>query len=53
MEYMKALSKVNRCTIAILATALLTAIGSEIKIMPYEEAPFRFGLGSIIFLLPY
>ncbi|MEK9200251.1 ATP-binding protein [Ureibacillus sp. 179-F W5.1 NHS] len=51
MEYMKALSKVNRCTIAILATALLTAIGSEIKIMPYEEAPFRFGLGSIIFFI--
>lgn len=51
MKYMKALSKVNGSTIAIIATALLTAIGSEIKIMPYEQAPFRFGLGSIIFFI--
>lgn len=29
--------------------ALLTAIGSEVKIMPFDNAPFRFGLGSIIF----
>lgn len=29
--------------------ALLTAIGSEVKIMPFENEPFRFGLGSIIF----
>ncbi|MFF5996981.1 ATP-binding protein [Lysinibacillus sp. KU-BSD001] len=34
-----------------LLIALLTAIGSEIKIMPFDEAPFRFGLGSIIFFL--
>ena len=29
--------------------ALLTAFFSELKIMPFENAPFRFGLGSIIF----
>ena len=36
---------------AIILIAFLTAISSEIKIMPFEEAPFRFGLGSIIFFL--
>lgn len=35
----------------ILTIALLTAIGSEIKIMPFADTPFRFGLGSIIFFL--
>lgn len=33
----------------MLFVALLTAIGSEVKIMPFENIPFRFGLGSIIF----
>lgn len=41
----------NRIAITIALIAILTAIGSEIKIMPYENAPFRFGLGSIIFFL--
>ena len=35
----------------IIIIALLTAIGSEIKIMPFADTPFRFGLGSIIFFL--
>lgn len=35
----------------ILAIAILIAIASEVKIIPYEGAPFRFGLGTIIFLL--
>ncbi|MGE7945121.1 ATP-binding protein [Lysinibacillus xylanilyticus] len=35
----------------IIITALLTAIGSEIKIMPFSDTTFRFGLGSIIFFL--
>ncbi|MEK4128114.1 ATP-binding protein [Solibacillus sp. FSL W8-0474] len=33
----------------ILLVACLTAIGSEIKFIPFEDGPFRFGLGSIIF----
>src|SRR5690606_39480019 len=33
----------------MLLVGLLTAIGGEIKIIPFEEVPFRFGLGSIIF----
>ncbi|KOS63559.1 ATP-binding protein [Lysinibacillus agricola] len=35
----------------IFIIALLTAIGSEIKIMPFANTTFRFGLGSIIFFL--
>lgn len=33
----------------ILLVAFLTAIGGEIKFIPFEDGPFRFGLGSIIF----
>lgn len=37
---------------AWLLIALLTAITSEIKIVPFEAVPsFRFGLGSIVFFL--
>lgn len=32
-------------------TALFTALGSELKILPFSDEQFRFGLGSIIFLL--
>lgn len=35
----------------IFAIAILTAIASEVKVIPYEGAPFRFGLGTVIFLL--
>lgn len=35
----------------ILIIALLTAIGSEIKIIPFANTTFRFGLGTIIFFL--
>ncbi|WP_427109123.1 ATP-binding protein [Lysinibacillus xylanilyticus] len=35
----------------IFTIALLTAIGSEIKITPFVNTTFRFGLGSIIFFL--
>ena len=35
----------------ILTIAVLTAIGSEIKISPFDNTAFRFGLGSIIFFL--
>jgi signal transduction histidine kinase len=37
--------------LTIIMIAILTAIGGEIKFTPFEEAPFRFGLGSIIFFL--
>ena len=33
----------------IFVVAILTAIGSEVKIMPFEGAPFRFGLGTSYF----
>ena len=35
----------------ILTIAVLTAIGSEIKISPFDDTAFRFGLGSIVFFL--
>ena len=35
----------------ILLIALLTAIASEIKVIPFNGEAFRFGLGSILFLL--
>lgn len=35
----------------IFTIAVLTAIGSEIKISPFDNTTFRFGLGSIIFFL--
>ncbi|MGN4127752.1 ATP-binding protein [Lysinibacillus sphaericus] len=35
----------------VLMIALFTAIGSEIKILPFYDTTFRFGLGSIIFFL--
>ncbi|RUL48273.1 ATP-binding protein [Lysinibacillus antri] len=37
--------------LTIILIALVTTIGSEIKLVPFEDAPFRFGLGTIIFLL--
>ena len=36
---------------AMVLIAMLTAIGGEVKFIPFEEEPFRFGLGSIIFFL--
>lgn len=36
---------------AMLLTALLTTIASEIKVVPFEGEDFRFGLGSMAFLL--
>lgn len=35
----------------IFSIAVLTAIGSEIKISPFDGTAFRFGLGSIVFFL--
>ena len=33
----------------IFIIAVMTAIGSEIKIMPFANTTFRFGLGTIVF----
>lgn len=38
-------------TIALILTALLTALTSEIKVIPFGGEAFRFGLGSIAFFL--
>ena len=35
----------------IFSIAVLTAISSEIKISPFDDTAFRFGLGSIVFFL--
>lgn len=45
------LSHRNYEWIWIVIIASLTAISSEIKLLPFEHINFRFGLGSIIFLL--
>lgn len=37
--------------ITLVLTALLTAIASEIKVIPFNGEAFRFGLGSITFFL--
>jgi two-component system sensor histidine kinase YcbA len=45
----KKVSKVAGVT--LLLTALLTAIASEVKVIPFNGGSFRFGLGSITFFL--
>lgn len=42
-------TKTTKLFLFMLLVAFLTAFGGEIKIIPFENAPFRFGLGSIIF----
>ncbi|MFC5590035.1 sensor histidine kinase [Sporosarcina soli] len=37
--------------VTLILTALLTAIASEIKVVPFNGDAFRFGLGSITFFL--
>jgi two-component system, sensor histidine kinase YcbA len=37
--------------ISLILTALLTAVASEIKVIPFNGEAFRFGLGSITFFL--
>ena len=51
MERIIKISKSPSSFLTIIIIAFLTAISSEIKIMPFDEAPFRFGLGSIVFFL--
>lgn len=41
----------NTDRIALVLTALLTAVISEIKVIPFGGEVFRFGLGSITFFL--
>ncbi|WP_338652208.1 ATP-binding protein [Lysinibacillus sp. Y5S-8] len=45
------LSMIRASLTWIFIIAVLTAIGSEIKIMPFANTTFRFGLGTIIFFL--
>lgn len=49
LETIQPLTKIIKIILIMVIIALLTAIGSEVKIMPFDNAPFRFGLGSIIF----
>ena len=49
METTQPITKTSRTIAAILLIALITALSSEFKILPFEDAPFRFGLGSIAF----
>lgn len=51
MEQIQLYKKQGYSTFIILAVALLTAIGGEVKLIPYVDVPFRLGLGSVIFLL--
>ena len=49
MESTQPRIKTIKLFLLMLLVACLTAIGGEIKITPFEDGPFRFGLGSIIF----
>lgn len=49
MEATHTRTKTAKLLFTMSLIALLTAIVSEVKIMPFENIPFRFGLGSIIF----
>ncbi|MGM9948990.1 MAG: ATP-binding protein [Lysinibacillus sp.] len=49
-RFIKITTSPNSFLVMILI-ALLTAVGGEVKFIPFEEEPFRFGLGSIIFFL--
>ena len=35
----------------LILTAILTTVASEIKVIPFDEESFRFGLGSVTFFL--
>ena len=49
MEATQPRMKKTKSFIFIVLVALLTAIGSEIKVIPFDNMPFRFGLGTVIF----
>ncbi|MCH7324043.1 sensor histidine kinase [Solibacillus sp. MA9] len=49
METSQPRIKTTKSLLFMLLIALLTALGGEIKIIPFENVPFRFGLGSVIF----
>ena len=49
METTQPITKTSRTIAVILLIALITALSSEFKIFPFEDEPFRFGLGSITF----
>ena len=41
----------HKTIFTILLVAILTALSGEIKIVPFDDITFRFGLGSIVFFL--
>ena len=49
METIQPRTKKTKLFLFVVLVAFLTAFGGEIKIMPFENIPFRFGLGSVIF----
>lgn len=51
MERISKITNSSGSYLTIIIIALLTAVGGEIKFTPFAEAPFRFGLGSMIFFL--
>ena len=52
MKSMFSTSKFNKAdVVALILTASLTAIASELKVVPFSDETFRFGLGSAAFFL--
>lgn len=51
METTQSTVKRYRQFAIILIVALLTTCFGEVKILPFDDVPFRFGLGSIVFFL--
>lgn len=49
METTQTRTKRTKLFLFVLLVAFFTAFGGEIKVMPFENIPFRFGLGSVIF----
>ncbi|MEK4698023.1 ATP-binding protein [Solibacillus sp. FSL R7-0668] len=49
METIPSRTKVTKTLFFIMLVALFTSIGGEIKMIPFENMPFRFGLGTVIF----
>lgn len=50
MEHTKSNSK-RIVYLLIISVAIVTALAGEVKVIPFNGAPFRFGLGAVLFLL--
>lgn len=51
LKYLTKISANPPTALWIIIIALFTTLGSEIKLTPFNDEQFRFGLGSIIFFL--